>query len=59
MNNPNVNLTVSIIALVANVLALGYIMYRAKKQHVNPWLQEVFKGTRDYEQALARQEAAA
>ena len=42
-----------------NVLALGYIMYRAKKQHVNPWLQEVFKGTRDYEQALARQEAAA
>ena len=43
VNNPNVNLTVSIIALVANVLALGYIMYRAKKQHVNPWLQEVFK----------------
>ena len=59
VNNPNVNLTVSIIALVANVLALGYIMYRAKKQHVNPWLQEVFKGTRDYEQALARQEVAA
>ena len=43
VNNPNVNLTVSIIALVANVLALGYILYRAKKQHVNPWLQEVFK----------------
>ena len=59
VNNPNVNLTVSIIALVANVLALGYIMYRAKKQHVNPWLQEVFKGTRDYEQAIARQEVAA
>ena len=39
--------------------ALGYIMYRAKKQHVNPWLQEVFKGTRDYEQAIARQEVAA
>ena len=47
VNNPTVNLTVSIVALVANVLALGYIMYRAKKQHVNPWLQEVFKGTRD------------
>ena len=59
VNNPNVNLTVSIIALVANVLALGYIMYRAKKQHVNPWLQEVFKGTRDYEQAIARQKVAA
>ena len=59
VNNPNVNLTVSIIALVANVLALGYILYRAKKQHVNPWLQEVFKGTRDYEQAIARQKVAA
>ena len=35
------------------------ILYRAKKQHVNPWLQEVFKGTRDYEQAIARQEVAA
>lgn len=56
VNNPNVNLTVSIIALVANVLAFGYIMYRARKQHVNPWLQEVFTGTKDFEQAMARRE---
>lgn len=46
-------------ALASNVLALGYILYRAKKQHVNPWPQEVFKGTRDYEQAIARQEVTA
>ena len=59
VNNPNVNLTVSIIALVANVLALGYIMYRAKKQHVNPVAAGSLQGTRDYEQAIARQEVAA
>ena len=54
VNNPNVNLVVSLIALVANVLALGYILVRAKKQGVNPWMQEIFKGTKDYEQAIAR-----
>ena len=42
--------------VVANVLAFGYIMYRARKQHVNPWLQEVFTGTKDFEQAMARRE---
>lgn len=56
VNNPNVNLTVSIIAPVANVLALGYILIRAKKRGVNPWTHEVFKGTKDYEQAIARAE---
>ena len=54
VNNPNVNLAVSLIALAANVLALGYILLRAKKQGINPWTKEVFKGTKDYEQAIAR-----
>ena len=26
----------------------------AKKQGINPWTKEVFKGTKDYEQAIAR-----
>lgn len=39
---------------LANVLALGYILLRAKKQGINPWTKEVFKGTKDYEQAIAR-----
>ena len=54
VNNPSVNLVVSVIALAANVAALGYIIYRAKKLGVNPYKHEVFKGTRDFEQAMAR-----
>ena len=56
VNNPSVNLVVSAIALAANVAALGYIIYRAKKLGVNPYKHEVFKGTRDFEQAMARAE---
>ncbi|MCO6558879.1 MAG: hypothetical protein J6575_05590 [Bifidobacterium sp.] len=59
VNNYNVNLTVSIIALAANVFALAYILYRAKKQGINPWMHEVFKGTRDFDQAMARAEQPA
>ena len=56
VNNPQVNLVVSVIALAVNVAAFGYIMYRAKKLGVNPYKHEVFKGTRDFEQAMARAE---
>ena len=56
VNNPSVNLVVSVIALAANVAALAYIIYRAKKLGVNPYKHEVFKGTRDFEQAIARAE---
>ncbi|MCI1984835.1 MAG: DUF5692 family protein [Bifidobacteriaceae bacterium] len=56
VNNPSVNFTVSVIALAANFLALGYIVYRAKKQGINPYTHEVFKGTRDFEQAMSRSE---
>ena len=44
VNNPDVNLGVSIVALVANIAALAYIVYRAKKLGVNPYKQEVFVG---------------
>ncbi len=54
VNNPQINLVVSIIALAANIAAFGYIMYRAKKLGVNPYKHEVFRGTHDYEQAMAR-----
>ena len=56
VNNPSVNLVVSVIALAADVAALAYIIYRAKKLGVNPYKHEVFKGTRDFEQAMARAE---
>ena len=54
VNNPDVNLAVSVVALVANVLALGYIVYRSKKLGVNPYMKEVFVGTKDYEKAMKR-----
>lgn len=54
VNNPDVNLVVSLLALVANIAALSYIIYRARKLHVNPYKQEVFVGTKDFREAMAR-----
>ena len=54
VNDPNVNLVVAALALAANVAALAYIVYRAKKLGVNPYKQEVFRGTRDFEKAMGR-----
>ena len=54
VNDPSVNLTVSVIALVANIAALGYIAYRSRLLKVNPYLNEVFVGTRDFEEAMKR-----
>ncbi len=54
VNNPSINLAVSLIALTVNVAAFAYIMYRAKKLGVNPYKHEVFKGTRDFDQAMSR-----
>ena len=54
VNNPSVTLIVSLIALIVNVVAFAYIMRRAKKLGVNPFKHEVFKGTRDFDQAMAR-----
>lgn len=44
VNNPDVNLVVSIIALVANIAAVSYVIYRAKKLGVNPYTHEIFAG---------------
>ena len=52
------NLVVSVIALAANIAALGYILYRAKKLGVNPWTHEVFVGTKDFQKAMDRRESA-
>ncbi len=54
VNDPAVNTVVSLIALFANVAALAYIIYRSKKLGVNPYKQEVFVGTKDFRQAMAR-----
>ena len=54
VNDPAVNMVVASIALIANVAALAYIIYRAKKLGVNPYKQEVFVGTKDFREAMAR-----
>ncbi|MDR1712695.1 MAG: DUF5692 family protein [Coriobacteriales bacterium] len=56
VNNPNVNLAVASLALIANIAALGYVVYRSKKLGRNPYTNEIFVGTRDYEKAMSRQE---
>ena len=54
VNNPDVNLVVSLVALFANIAAFANIMYRARKLQVNPYKQEVFVGTKDFREAMAR-----
>lgn len=39
---------------MANIAALAYIVYRAKKLGVNPYKQEVFVGTKDFQKAMER-----
>ena len=57
--DPTTATVVSILALVANIAAIIYIAYRAKKLNVNPYQEDVFRGTSDWEKATARREDAA
>lgn len=52
--DPGAATAVSIAALVANVAAIIYVAYRAKKLGRNPYKQDVFEGTSDWEKATAR-----
>ena len=52
--DPTAATAVSIAALIANVAAIIYIAYRAKKLGRNPYKQDVFEGTSDWEKATAR-----
>lgn len=48
--------TVSILALVANVVCLSVIIKRSIEQKKNPYKNEIWTGTRDFEEAMARAE---
>ena len=50
--DPGAATAVSIAALIANVAAIIYIAYRAKKLGRNPYKQDVFEGTSDWERLL-------
>ena len=40
------------------MLVIGFVAYRAKKLNRNPYTQEVFEGTRDFEKAMSCREDA-
>ncbi|MBP5453016.1 MAG: hypothetical protein J6X48_01305 [Lachnospiraceae bacterium] len=52
--DPTAQGVVAILALAVNVICLGVIFKRAKALHVNPYKNEVFVGTKDFEEAMAR-----
>ena len=54
--DPTAQGLIAVAALAVNVFAFAYILKRAKEQKKNPWKQEIFVGTKDYEEAIARAE---
>ena len=47
---------IAIAALAANVIVLGVIIKRSIEQKKNPYKNEIWKGTKDFELAMARAE---
>ncbi len=47
---------VALAALFANVIVLTMIIVRAKKMHINPYKKDVWVGTKDFDEAMARAE---
>ncbi len=54
--NPTAQGVVALLALGANVLVLAWIIKRSVEQKKNPYKNEIWKGTKDFEDAMARAE---
>ena len=54
--NPVPQGVISILSLAINVLALALIIKRSKEQKKNPYKQEIFTDTKDFQLAMARAE---
>lgn len=54
--NPTAQGVVAIISLIANVIVLCVIIKRSVEQKKNPYKNEIFAGTKDFEEAMARAE---
>ena len=52
--NPTAMTVVSALALVTNMIALGYIIYVSKKRHINPYKEDVFVNQKYYKDAAKR-----
>ncbi len=55
--DPRAQGVVAVLAIAANVICIAVIIKRAKAMGKNPYSNEVFKGTKDFEEAMARAEA--
>ncbi|MCI5607772.1 MAG: DUF5692 family protein [Treponema sp.] len=54
--NPKAQAVVAVMALIANVCVLAAIVKRSVKAKKNPYTNEIWTGTRDFEEAMARAE---
>ena len=52
--NPTAQGLISMLALVVNVICLCDILKTAKKKGINPYKNEIWKGTPDFEEAMDR-----
>lgn len=52
--NPMAQGVISVISFAVNVFVFAYILKRAKAQKKNPWKEEIFVDTKDYQEAMAR-----
>ena len=55
--DPRAQGVVAMLAIVANVICISVIIKRSVAMGKNPYSNDVFKGTKDYEEAMARAEA--
>jgi hypothetical protein len=56
--NPTAMLVISTLALITNIIALGYIIAQSKKRHINPYKEDVFVHQRYYMDSIARADMA-
>ena len=52
--NPSMMVFISALALVTNIIALGYIIAQSKKRHINPYKEDVFVNQKYYKDAMER-----
>lgn len=52
--DPTMMGVIAVLSLAINVVVFAIIWKRARKMGVNPYTQEVFVGTKDFEEAMAR-----
>jgi hypothetical protein len=55
--DPRAQGVVALLAIAANVVCIAVIIKRSIEMGKNPYSNEVFAGTKDFEEAMARAEA--